>query len=185
MGARLSAGIFSLLLIPSLAEAETYTNIECGFSIELPSGWEIARAPWAGDRECAFKISPKDLKKRLADYNVDVHSMNLRIVEDVPSFEKGAEGAGFEKEDGKWYVLGRMGAREDAKPIQSKRWTGLYGVALVGCYYQEGGPEQGYAGLCDMPAAFLYRGTRGAGLQCGPQTEKEFDRVLRSFRFLR
>jgi hypothetical protein len=75
-----------------------------------------------------------------------------------------------------------MGIESPATEIPSSKWAGLSGIATVGCY--EG--DDGYAGLCENPRAMLnnHAGT-SAIINGNPQSEDQFETILRSFEFLR
>ncbi len=158
-----------------------FSSPECRIAFSYPANWVISKLaaeyPQAGP--CEFRVRPKNWKQLLAAQdNVDVHTVDVAAF--ANPFEAALDESGFERKEGKWVVLGRMGAESPAEEIKGRGWFGVRGIRSEGCY-REGG---GYVGLCDVPAAFVSNSEISVRIDALPQADLVFEKILRTLRFL-
>jgi hypothetical protein len=131
---------------------------------------------------CSITLRPRDFDRRMAEWDVDVYT--LIIESGRGGFEEGAAAAGFDmiepdssmadftssesEHAGEWVIYGRHGQITTAEPFSVGAYSGLRGYSVSGCYHDGDGV---YAGLCDLPMAFLTDGRRWVSVNAGPQSD--------------
>ena len=95
-----------------------------------------------GASSCDFSLT------FMSKQDTDYYSL-LKVILVKSSFEQAAKDNYFQKEGGKWVVVGRHGMTTEATPIRAKTWGGLKGKTFVGVH-----DEKGYAGLREVAKMF-------------------------------
>ena len=185
--------LLTLLTIPSISTSagpslRVYVNKKCGYSFAYPSTWRIVPNPSDNEDESATMLRPRNYAKVMKEYDVDVYT--IVISSDEGGFEQGAEDAGFsfisESPDydlgpreiefvGEWVISGRQGILSPSEPLTVGTYSGLQGSSTSGCFHEHGG----YAGLCDVPLAFLTNGRRYVSVTGGAQSDP-FDIIVKN-----
>jgi hypothetical protein len=145
--------------------------------IQLPVGLASYPLPAGKRTGCSVQLRPKDFADRTAEYDVDVYTLELSAP-GSGTFLDAANSSGFDFYKGQWVTRGRHGARDEATVINDERWSGLKGVALVGCHHE----HDGYAGLCELARLVLQDERENIWtMEGGPQTEEVFEMIFSSF----
>jgi hypothetical protein len=157
----------------------TYRNKECSYSFEYPRDWQIVKNPDYVTGECSATLRPADYSKRMAEFDVDVSTLTVEVLEH-PFLDVAAD-HGFDF-DGSWIVKGRTGYTDEARVQERNGWLVLRGTASIGCFHNGGG----YAGICEeyRVVARYKDDDRIVAIVGGPQTESSLELVLRSFKLL-
>ncbi len=149
---------------------------------QIPAGWTVARIrAGRGDKKediCTIRVRPSNIAE-LIKKNDDVDLYTIVIISTRRNFDSAAEAGYFRRKENGWIVLGRTDIESPAKEISSPKWIGLQGTATVGCYRE----ASGYAGLCEIPRAMLNDRGTSAIFYGSPQSETEFNSILRTFEF--
>ncbi len=155
---------------------------QCGFEFDYPGDWVAVPLPDDETAWCRVRLRPNDFAQQMEEYDVDVYT--LEVGRAKGEFLEAAAHNFFDFVKGKWVVLGRQGIHGDAEIVVTERWNGLKGVAAVGCYHE--GPDGGYAGLCELSRLVLRDEDDNIwAMEGGPQSDKVFDAILASFRFVK
>lgn len=174
--------ILGLMYAPVLSAQQPasppFAAPDCKLTFAVVSGWEVVRDSLGGRESCRFLVRPRDWKQRLiASDSVDVHTITLQVF--TRGFQALLRETPFQRSGRRWLVLGRQNEEAPADTIRGYGWTGLKGIASVGCFKIKGT----YSGLCDQPTAFIGTTARSALLIGGPKTEEAFARILATLRF--
>lgn len=164
-------------------ETTSYQSRKCGIRFQFPKGWlaeEITREKRAPkQRLCAIRVKPKDLARRLKDYNVDIYSVEIYV--DALDYAAAMANQGFERRDNGWVVVYGLTPPAPADEISSPEWIGAK-VATSGRCYHEGG---GYAGQCDIYLAVLNNRSRISATITGQsQSEDAFNLIIKSLKLI-
>ncbi|MEK6651601.1 MAG: DUF2275 domain-containing protein [Nitrospirota bacterium] len=129
-----------------------------------------------GASSCDFSLT------FMSKQDTDYYSL-LKVILVKSSFEQAAKDNYFQKEGGKWVVVGRHGMTTEATPIRGKTWGGLKGKTFVGVH-----DEKGYAGLREVAKMFaMIDDKSGCSVvfYSEEMPEEIFYRILSSFKFLK
>ena len=127
---------------------------------------------------CRLTVLPRERHEQLArSGDLDLYTISVRVIpkgvwDHVPS-------TGFRKQDSGWVILGRHDLESPADTLSGPGWSGVRGVANLGCYGEDGQ----YEGLCSYPMALAGTRDRCVLFAGGPQSEDVLDRILASLRF--
>ena len=115
----------------------------------------------------------------MAKWDVDVHTLFISPNENT-TFLRAVDEAGFDFQYGEWVILGRHGAAANAKVVKTEKWSGVRGIAQVGCHHEKGG----YAGICEFERLVVRDAKdRILTMDGGPQTGAAFELVFSTFDF--
>ena len=164
----------ALLTLPAYG----FTSERCKASFAVPKGWTaktIAR--------CKFGLKPwnwSPVEKREPHRDFTEYAIYIEI--ERKPFEEAARHGFFTREPEGWTIHGRGASRDLAKWMRNEHWFGVKGSTYVG-YHRKGG---GYEGLGSLWRAVLSNGKwRTATIEApNPFSEKAFEQVVKSFRFL-
>ena len=174
---------FSPAATANAGDQQTYTHPTCGFSFQYPNSWEVVANPKYIEDKCTVTLRPRNFRELMAKWDVDVHTLFV-VPKKYMTFLRAADEAGFDFQCGEWVILGRHDARTSAKVVKTEKWSGVRGIASVGCHHKKGG----YAGLCDFErlvvreAEYSLR-SRILTMDGGPQTDAAFEPVFSTFSF--
>ncbi|MFA4828751.1 MAG: DUF2275 domain-containing protein [Thermodesulfovibrionales bacterium] len=129
-----------------------------------------------GASSCDFSLT------FMSKQDTDYYSL-LKVILVKSNFEQAAKDNYFQKEGGKWVVVGRHGMTTEATPIRGKTWGGLKGKTFVGVH-----DEKGYAGLREVAKMFaMIDDKSGCSVvfYSEEMPEEIFYRILSSFKFLK
>ncbi len=165
------------------ANTVRFQDSACRIAFRHSSDWEVVKSQDHGSEQhrCWLDVRPKNLKLPLTqDDSIDDYTI-AAIVDDVAFEGELQQFAYFERANGRWFALERLDIRSPAEAITGRGWSGIKGTASVGCY-----PEHsGYEGLCESPRAIISNARRSLSLMAGPQSQTQFEWILRSFEFRR
>lgn len=177
-----------LILTPCLLNAKapetmSYESRKCGIRFQFPKEWlaeEIAlerRAP--KQRVCAIRVKPKDLARRMKDYNVDIYSVEIYV--DALAYEAAMANQGFQRKGTGWVVAYGLTPPAPADEISSPEWIGAKAATSGRCHHEGGG----YAGQCDIYLAVLNNRSRVSATITGQaQSEDAFNVIIKSLKFI-
>jgi hypothetical protein len=166
-----------------------YSSPDCGIRFQIPSDWVLgedvlsrSKTGTGSKHVCAIHLEPPNLKELLADFNVDLYSVDVDVL--IDKYESVLGDRGFErKKDGSWVVLGRLGIESPSEKTFNSTWKGIKGERSVGCSYE--GEDHGYAGMCEMYSAVLSDGkSRVVTIEANAQSRTVFDMILRTLDFV-
>ncbi|MBI5204956.1 MAG: DUF2275 domain-containing protein [Nitrospirae bacterium] len=127
-----------------------------------------------GASSCDFSLT------FMSKQDTDYYSL-LKVILIKSNFEQAAKDNYFQKEDGKWVVVGRHGMTTEATPIRGKNWRGLKGETFVGAHN-----EKGYSGLQEVLKIFAMienNSDCSVVFYSEGMPEEIFYKILSSFKF--
>ncbi len=173
----LTVSLLSLTLAGQSAVGwNTFSHPSCGYTFDYPESWQIV----SQEKRCAVKLRPLDYEERMREYDVDLHTLVVDTLD--ADFLRAANEAGFDFDRGQWITRSRMGQAYGATVIHTDKWSGVRGIAIMGCYHT--GTEGGYAGLCDFEKLAVkkpYFLGKVLVMSGGPQTGDAFEMIFNSF----
>lgn len=168
------------------AEAQ-FVSSDCDVAFAHPAEWEVVADTTRGepiaDAEeaqdlCRLLVRPRDWRERLdKGVELELYTILVRVI--PKSVLEQAPSSGFRRGDSGWVVLGRHDLENPADTVSGPGWSGVRGVATLGCYGEDGQ----YDGLCSSPMALVGARERCIFLAGGPQSEDVLDRILATLQF--
>lgn len=166
---KLLAFTFTLLALSSTATAQRVQSNPCGFSLKLLPGWRISRTH-NHDVKCWYTLEGR---KRGSC------SMLVRTLES--DFASAAQEAGFEQNGSDWVINETWGETIKANSLAGPRWKGITADHIT----RETDAVTGEVTGVHTWVAVLNDGKRrSAIIEAFDCQDKQFDAIMRSFRFI-
>ena len=167
-----------LLFVAFPLAARDFTD--CHVSFDAPRRWIVEVSRDVPEKVCEIAMEPRNREKLIEkDGGVWRHGVSVEVLE--LDFDKAVEDdVSFGKEDGAWVVYGRHRMTSPASEIAANGWKGLTAVSESGCHFEDGG----YAGLCEVFIALVSNGKWTAEVVANSESKNEFDRLMKSLKFV-
>ena len=172
---------FAIVLLFAAFPLAARDFTDCHVSFDAPRRWIVEVSRDVPEKVCEIAMEPRNREELVEkDGGVWRHGVSVEVL--ALDFEKAVEEAGgFGKDaDGSWVVFGRQGMTSPATEISANGWKGLTAVSESGCHFEDGG----YAGLCEVFIALVSNGKWTAEVVANSESKNEFDRLMKSLKFL-